>query len=160
MGTGTARTWTGKARRDTVSATPLRHRLRLDAERYPAAGNETFPSPSANRPGPISKSAAWDNAVEQGIDTLEFEARRRECEGVDEPVFHKGEECGHVRRYSDALLMFLLRSHRPEKFRERFDHRIDDPNRKDLTVADADRLSRGQLIAIATGKPIPVREGA
>ena len=83
---------------------------------------------------------AWDNAVEQGIDTLEFEARRRAYEGVDEPVFHRGEECGHVRRYSDTLLMFLLRSHRPEKYRERFDHRIR-PDRP-LTVGDADDLTR------------------
>ena len=101
---------------------------------------------------------AWDNAVEQGIDTLEFEARRRAYEGVDEPVFHRGEECGHVRRYSDTLLMFLLRSHRPEKYRERYDVSALPPSAP--TLADADSLTREQLLAIATRKPIPVRKGA
>ena len=101
---------------------------------------------------------AWDNAVEQGIDTLEFEARRRAYEGVAEPVFHRGEECGHVRRYSDTLLMFLLRSHRPEKYRERYDVSALPPSAP--TLADADKLTREQLLAIATRKPIPVREGA
>ena len=49
---------------------------------------------------------------------LEAEARRRAAIGVDEPVFYKGEVVGHIRKYSDTLLMFLLKAHWPEKFRE------------------------------------------
>lgn len=49
---------------------------------------------------------------------LEDEARRRAVDGVDEPVFQGGELVGHVRRYSDRLLEFLLRGRRPTVYRE------------------------------------------
>lgn len=61
----------------------------------------------------------WDEAVEAGTDELEEEARRRAYAGVDEPVFYQGEECGSVRKYSDTLLIFLLKGRRPDKYRER-----------------------------------------
>lgn len=62
---------------------------------------------------------AWDAAMEEATDHLEAEARRRALEGWDEPVFWKGIESGVVRRYSDTLLIFLLKGSRPEKFRDR-----------------------------------------
>ena len=39
--------------------------------------------------------------------------------GVDEPVFYQGAQCGAVRKYSDTLLIFMLKARRPEKYRER-----------------------------------------
>ena len=62
--------------------------------------------------------ADWDEALEEARELLEAEARRRAAIGVDEPVFYKGEVVGHIRKYSDTLLMFLLKAHWPEKFRE------------------------------------------
>ena len=38
---------------------------------------------------------------------------------VDKPVHYKGERVDTIREYSDALLMFLLRGHRPNIYRER-----------------------------------------
>lgn len=49
--------------------------------------------------------AAWTYALEEACDILEFEARKRAIEG------------------SDRLLEFLLKAHRPEKYRDR--HQID-----------------------------------
>lgn len=63
-------------------------------------------------------AAAWDEALEAGVDRLELEAWRRGVEGVDEPIVYKGVITGTVRRYSDELLILLLRAHRPEKYRE------------------------------------------
>jgi hypothetical protein len=63
-------------------------------------------------------AAAWDDAVEIATDSLVAEARRRAVDGVEEPVFHKGEVCGHIRRYSDRMLEILLKAHRPAQFRE------------------------------------------
>ena len=97
-------------------------------------------------------AAAWDNAIEEGADALELVARRRALEGVKEPVFYKGEVCGHVLRYSDTLLMFLLKAHRPEKYRERYEATIDDT--RELTVADANDYTDEQLLAIMQGKPV------
>lgn len=67
-------------------------------------------------------SAAWDDAMEIATDALEAEARRRAVEGTTEPVgWYQGQPGGYVTRYSDNLLMFLLKAHRPEKFRERYE---------------------------------------
>ncbi len=60
----------------------------------------------------------WDEALEEGIDLLEAEAHRRAFEGVERPVYYKGERVGEWRHYSDALATFLLRAHRPEKYRD------------------------------------------
>ena len=62
--------------------------------------------------------ADWDEALEEARELLEAEARRRAAMGVEEPVFYKGQVVGHIRKYSDNLLMFLLKAHWPEKFRE------------------------------------------
>ena len=63
-------------------------------------------------------AAEWAKATKMGAEALEDEGRRRAYEGWDEPVFHKGEECGAVRKYSDTLLIFLLKGLMPEKYRE------------------------------------------
>lgn len=63
----------------------------------------------------------WEEAIEVAVDRLEAEARHRAVEGIEQPHFHQGRVCGTVRKYSDALLMFLLRAHRPHTYRERSD---------------------------------------
>lgn len=60
----------------------------------------------------------WDKAVDKGIDRLEDEAKRRACSGILEPVFYKGVCVDFVRKYSDTLLIFLLKGHR-DKYKER-----------------------------------------
>jgi hypothetical protein len=64
---------------------------------------------------------AWDEAVDEAVDILEAEAWRRAVEGTGRPVFYQGKQVGAIREYSDALLMFLLKAARPEKYRENFD---------------------------------------
>ena len=61
---------------------------------------------------------SWEAAWHVGVDALEEEALRRGVEGVLEPVWHKGEVVGHARKYSDVLLMFMLKGRRPETFRD------------------------------------------
>jgi hypothetical protein len=63
----------------------------------------------------------WEEALQLGVEALEDEATRRGFHGVDRPVFHQGEVCGTIREYSDTLAIFLLKAHKPEKYRERFD---------------------------------------
>jgi hypothetical protein len=60
----------------------------------------------------------WDDAVEQGVDRLEDAAFARAVEGVEVPVFHRGVRVGSVRRYSDALLIALLKAKRPAAYRD------------------------------------------
>jgi hypothetical protein len=68
-------------------------------------------------------------AKEMAVETLEAEARRRAVEGVEEPVYGSmGQgagtgQVGTVTKYSDVLLIFLLKGAAPEKYRDRLDHR-------------------------------------
>ncbi len=59
-------------------------------------------------------ASAWDDAAEDAVDALIGEARRRAVQGVENPVYYRGEVVGYVRRYSDNLLMFLIKAARPE----------------------------------------------
>jgi hypothetical protein len=56
--------------------------------------------------------------MQLGTEALEYEAVRRAYHGVEEPVFYNGVQCGSVTKYSDKLLMFLLRARNPAKYRE------------------------------------------
>lgn len=60
---------------------------------------------------------AWDIAKLIGAEALEDEAIRRAHDGVDEPVFYQGKAVGAVKKYSDTLLIFLLKGAMP-KYRE------------------------------------------
>ncbi|GBR09265.1 hypothetical protein [Gluconobacter frateurii] len=70
-------------------------------------------------------ASQWEDALEDAADVLEAEARRRALEGYDEPITYAGKvvcdpETGHPlvrKKYSDGLMAFLLRAHRPSRFR-------------------------------------------
>lgn len=62
---------------------------------------------------------AWAEALEEAVDALDAEARRRAVEGSCRPVFYRGQVVGEMRHYSDTMLMFLLRAHRPEIYGSR-----------------------------------------
>lgn len=70
-------------------------------------------------------SAAWDEAIQTVADAMEQEMYRRAVEGVDKPVYQQGALVGHIREYSDTLLIFALKGARPDKYRDRqeIDHK-------------------------------------
>ena len=61
---------------------------------------------------------AFTEAQEEATEGLEAEARRRAVDGWLEPVFYQGELVARVRKFSDTLLIFLLKGARPGKYRE------------------------------------------
>lgn len=68
----------------------------------------------------VEYAARFKSAQEDAAEALEEEARRRAVEGVLEPAgWYQGSPGGNVRRYSDTLLIFLLKGAKPEKYRER-----------------------------------------
>ncbi len=95
---------------------------------------------------------AFDQAKLQAADVLEQEAHRRAVEGVEEPVgWYKGEAGGTVRRYSDTLLIFLLKGVLPDRYRERVDVR------GVLAHLDVSRLPDELVARLAAGEnPITV----
>lgn len=83
---------------------------------------------------------AFEQARETAIEVLEAEAVRRAVLGRDEPVYFQGKVVGRIQRYSDILLIFLLKGARPEKYRDRHEFTgaggrplIPDPGRVQLT---------------------------
>jgi hypothetical protein len=100
-------------------------------------------------------AAGWEEAEERAADALEAEAWRRAVEGVPEPLVSGGkvvrDDDGQplaIRRYSDTLMIALLKARRPERFKDRavVEH--------DVTDSLADRLEaarRRALVAPAAG---------
>lgn len=58
--------------------------------------------------------AEWDAALAAAVDDVESNALRRAIEGVEKPVFYRGQQVGSIRVHSDALAMFMLKAKRPE----------------------------------------------
>lgn len=51
----------------------------------------------------------YEKSVKIAIELLKDEAKRRAFQGVKEPVYHNGQRVGAVIKYSDTLLIFLLK---------------------------------------------------
>lgn len=85
----------------------------------------------------------WDDIEHATTDEMEREAYRRGVQGVEEPVFQGKELVGHVRKFSDTLLIFMLKARKPEKYRE--------TTRHELTGKDGAPLDFSQLFAKADG---------
>lgn len=91
-------------------------------------------------------------AVAMGANYLEAEAVRRAYDGVDEPTgWYQGKPGGVVRRYSDTLLIFLLKGAMPAKYADR--HKLsgdDGPPIKIEDVNDTRERLRSRIAGIAT----------
>jgi hypothetical protein len=75
-----------------------------------------FTLPYKRRRTDAAFRAAWEDALELGTAALEDEAVRRAYHGVEEPVFYQGVQCGSVTKYSDRLLIFLLKARNPKLY--------------------------------------------
>jgi hypothetical protein len=99
----------------------------------------------------------FNEAKQTACDNLEAEARRRAVAGCEEVVYYQGVECGRVRKYSDTLLIVLLKAAMPEKYIERraLEHsgsmglKIDGTKPEDLSDADLARIAGRGGIGVA-----------
>ena len=100
---------------------------------------------------------AWEKALEIGITALEDEAHRRAFEGVEEPIYHQGDRIGSVRKYSDTLSIFLLKAHRPDKYRDNY--KIDFTGKLDVNALSEDELD-AEIARLATLQGIALKAEA
>ena len=63
--------------------------------------------------------AAVAEALDDGVDAVEAEVHRRAFEGYEKPIIFQGQITDTYKEYSDGLAQFLLKAHRPDKYRER-----------------------------------------
>ena len=68
------------------------------------------------QPGAESFRAAWEAALDHGVQCLTDIAIDRALEGVPVPVFYKGEVVGEKRWFNDRLLMFVLKHHLRDRY--------------------------------------------
>lgn len=94
-------------------------------------------------------AAAWDQAKQIGLDALEDEATRRAFEGWDEPIVYQGVVTDTMKRYSDTLLVFLLKGGKPDKYRERSSTELTGANGGPVQITDTERVARVQAILAA-----------
>lgn len=71
------------------------------------------------QPGADGFRAAWDAALDHGVQRLTDLAIDRVIEGVPVPVFWRGEQVGERRRFNDRLHMFILKHHLPGRYGDR-----------------------------------------
>jgi hypothetical protein len=85
------------------------------------AGGVTSSIASTRRQRDREFAKAWDAALETGTDLVEEEMRRRIREGILVAEYRDSRKERPVRDLSDISLMLMLRSRRPETYRELFD---------------------------------------
>jgi hypothetical protein len=95
---------------------------------------------------------AWDTALELGIATLEDEAIRRARDGVLDPVYQGGERVGSIRKYSDTLLIFLLKTRKPGIYNPPQERWVSGPERGPITITGLEGLSDDDLDGLIESK--------
>lgn len=105
-------------------------------------------------------AADFSHAREAVADMLEQEAIRRACQGINRPVYYKGQKVDTNKEYSDTLLIFLLKGQKPEKYGDKVRQEITGesggPLRIEFGVTRPERpeLEAGQEIKTIEAKVI------
>lgn len=98
-------------------------------------------------------SADWDDALGQAIEAAEGELYRRAVKGtITNRHYDKdGNLVGVDRQYSDTLLIFMLKAHKPEIYRETTRNELTGAGGKPIQteqVHDLSKLSLDELIQL------------
>jgi len=83
----------------------------------------------------------WDKAKQIGVEALEDEARRRAFHGTDEPVFYQGQYVDSVKRYSDTLMIFLLKGAKPDVYKDRVASELSGGLKHEVTLTDDEAVA-------------------
>lgn len=110
----------------------------------------------ARRQRDESFAIAWADVEERTTERMEQEAIRRGTDGVDRNVYHQGEVVGQERHYSDTLLMFMLKSRRPERYRDnvKLEHAGTVRHDIDVTVEVPDTIEYRRQVALVAAQAL------
>ena len=94
------------------------------------------------------------------VEKLEAEADRRGIEGIEKPIYYKGERVDTVQEYSDNLLMFRTKKLRPE-YRDNYSNPADKfiPTVTQINIIMPPGVNDGKNLVIdGAAKPVPDEE--
>lgn len=97
-------------------------------------------------------AVACADVEEHFTQQMEREAFRRAVKGTDKPVVSMGEVVTTEKQFSDTLLIFLLKSRRPETYRDNYkvEHSGKIETQLDLTKLTEEQLE--SLLKVAQGE--------
>lgn len=98
-----------------------------------------------HRPGAEHFAAAWDAALERGVQRLEDCALERALHGEERPVVSGGKLLGTYMRHDNTLLRFLLQHRLPERYgvqRIQPGHPVYESIREEVLAAAQERLGQ------------------
>lgn len=134
----------GPAARSAAGCAP-----RCGKRARPCAGPDALLRPPA---ASARRAQVAEADIDRAIAALESEAVRRALSGVAVPVFHQGRECGSTVKHSDQLLMFLLKTLRPERYGGGKEPAPAAPGRTfalEIDLSAADDCGGGQAVGLA-----------
>lgn len=70
----------------------------------------------------------YDQSLKIAIDVLEDEAKRRAYNGTKEPIYQSGKKVGTVTRYSDTLMIFLLKNLKKDTYKDVVHQQVSAPD--------------------------------
>lgn len=86
----------------------------------------------------------WADIEEATTEAMEREAYRRAVEGTVKPLVSAGKHVTNVTEYSDTLLIFMLKSRRPERYRDNF--KVEYSGRIEHSVTELEGMSDADLL--------------
>lgn len=92
-------------------------------------------------------------ATENMRRNLQDELYRRSVEGIDKPVYYKGERVDTVKQYSDLLLIVGLKGEFPEKYKDNYQGGtlIQDNRQFNILLASGNESAKQQIERLAAG---------
>lgn len=93
-------------------------------------------------------AADMDLAGKEALDLMEQEAHRRAARGFEKGVYHKGIKVDTEMQYSDNLMMFLMKSRDPQRFRDNQSIELSGPGGGPIQHQDLSHLTDEQLAQI------------
>jgi hypothetical protein len=106
--------WTPERQRAFVAALAETGSVKHAAERINMASEGAYAL--RRQPGAEGFRAAWEAALDFGVQRLVDVALERAIDGVPVPIMYQGEQVAERRQYNDRLLMFILRHHLPHRY--------------------------------------------
>jgi Bacterial regulatory protein, Fis family len=98
---------------------------------------------------------AWDMAQDRFNAKLEEELHERIFEGVERPIFQRGELVGHEKVKSDRLLEVALRARMPDKYSERVAAKLEHSGSAGVLVVPGPMDMAAWMEKFGGAKPMP-----